>query len=928
MATGVVVTRWWRPRRLAEAHAVPVLLIAALTGALGASLSSGVSGQDAPVPAFRTGRDLVTIDATVFDADGRPVTDLAPSEFVVTIDGKVRQVLTAGLFSGAQDRPGAASTSIAQVVRASEAPAGRLVVIAIDRESIERGSERPILDTAASLVLSLSPADAVGVTALPGAGLEATRDHAAAADVVRRMTGARPPGSRRHSLTWDDAMAFEQRDARVMRETAARLCMPSDSRCPMELEQESREMLATGRGQAQRVLTHLTDLLGRLSALRGPRRLVLFSGGIPFDHTLQSLYDDLAAKAAEAHVALFVVHLDQSDVDASARASGLGAPGGRAYATGLGTIAASTGGAFVNGVGRATGAIERILGEMTTFYQLGVDAVPSDADGRLHRVDVKVRRDGLRVRAPSATAMLPRTPPAGTDALDRALSQPTDVADLPLEVATYATHGDRPGEINLLVSASMADGAGVQLAEWGCVVLDGQKNVGGFRARAGSVPGRWSETRRFGVAPGHYRLRTAIVATDGRVAVLDVPLAAALRAAGEGVASDLVVGMTVEGQLRPRARLGQADPALAMIEVSSPESLAGATGVVELTRLGATQAAITQPLELRTSEAKTTVVIAQAALDLSMLPPGMYRASAVLVQNGRTFARVSRMVEVTPGAASVPTAAGTPQTPTPPASGSRTEAARDALVERAGKYVERYGEEASLIVATEHYDQRYPNAPLGAPSGRSLVAEFALVKTGDRTGWIGFRDVVAVDGKPVGDRQDRLLRLLGAGTPDAEAARRLADESARFNIGPTRRNFNDPMAALFFLLPGNQDRFRFTRKGRSNVEGVAAVEIDYVETGSPTFIRTSAGRDVASRGSLWIADADGTVLRTRLVVSGFVGMANTSTVDVTFGRDDRLGLWLPARMTEVHEALFGAVAVTARYSNFKRFETSSSFSIK
>ena len=41
----------------------------------------------------------------------------------------------------------------------------------------------------------------------------------------------------------------------------------------------------------------------------------------------------------------------------------------------------------------------------------------------------------------------------------------------------------------------------------------------------------------------------------------------------------------------------------------------------------------------------------------------------------------------------------------------------------------------------------------------------------------------------------------------------MADESARFNIGPTRRNFNEPTAALFFLLPASQARFAFTRKG-------------------------------------------------------------------------------------------------------------------
>ena len=34
-----------------------------------------------------------------------------------------------------------------------------------------------------------------------------------------------------------------------------------------------------------------------------------------------------------------------------------------------------------------------------------------------------------------------------------------------------------------------------------------------------------------------------------------------------------------------------------------------------------------------------------------------------------------------------------------------------------------------------------------------------------------------------------------------DEARRLSDESARFNIGPIVRNFNVPTAALFFFRP-------------------------------------------------------------------------------------------------------------------------------
>ena len=277
-------------------------------------------------------------------------------------------------------------------------------------------------------------------------------------------------------------------------------------------------------------------------------------------------------------------------------------------------------------------------------------------------------------------------------------------------------------------------------------------------------------------------------------------------------------------------------------------------------------------------------------------------ASAVLDRDGQPFARISRLVEVVPGEAT--SALPRPESTTAPAlvTGAVRDLALEDVLARVGRYVANYGEQASLIVGVERYEQRYQNAPAGERAQRKLVAELALFKTNDATGWVGFRDVVAVDGKPIPDRQDRLTALLRSRTPDVAEARRIADESARFNIGPTQRKLNEPTVALFFLLPVNQPRFTFTRKGMMTVGGTTAMEIGFRETGRPTVIRTSDGRDTAAAGTIWVVPADGTVLRTHLAVAGFAGPAGTASIDVTFARDPRLKLWLPAKMTERHEA--------------------------
>jgi hypothetical protein len=205
-------------------------------------------------------------------------------------------------------------------------------------------------------------------------------------------------------------------------------------------------------------------------------------------------------------------------------------------------------------------------------------------------------------------------------------------------------------------------------------------------------------------------------------------------------------------------------------------------------------------------------------------------------------------------------------------------------------------------------------------------------------GWSGFRDVIEVDGRRIGDRKNRLQTLFRNGSPDPAEARRIADESARFNLGPVRRNFNDPTAALFFLMPSLLPRFAFTRKGESSVNGVNVWEVEFKEKSRPTLIRTRDGRDVPSEGTIWVVPSDGTVVRTQLAISGFYGRSG-SKIEVTYARDDRLGLWLPETMKERHEAdiveagrsAYGAAIASARttvvvgtatYSDFKRFETS------
>ena len=306
-------------------------------------------------------------------------------------------------------------------------------------------------------------------------------------------------------------------------------------------------MLLQGRAQGHATLSGLTDLLKKLAPLHAPKHMVVLSGGLPFDLDLLTRFRSLARQAAESHVALSIVHLDQ-DLDATDRAHSANVFGGRDYATGLGTIASMTGGSFYMGAGKAAGAFERVATSITDFYELGVESRPGDADGKVHKIDVTVSRPGASVRAPAATAV-PK-PATGAGALDLALAEPTDVAELPLEVATYTTHSVDPEKVSVIVAAQLPPSAGVAPSEWGYVIVADGKVVGGSKVRIdGNAAQPWAASAKVDIPPGRYRLRAAAVTADGRVGTLDLPMRVGLRQAGPVFATDLVVGSSDNGRL-------------------------------------------------------------------------------------------------------------------------------------------------------------------------------------------------------------------------------------------------------------------------------------------------------------------------------------------------------------------------------------------
>jgi hypothetical protein len=99
------------------------------------------AGALAQTPTFRSGVDLLTIDVTAIDRDGRPIPDLAPDDVQLFVDGQPRRVVAAqfvGRIATSAERP---ATAPDHFTSNEYDDSGRLVVAGNRQSSSRSGAQ-------------------------------------------------------------------------------------------------------------------------------------------------------------------------------------------------------------------------------------------------------------------------------------------------------------------------------------------------------------------------------------------------------------------------------------------------------------------------------------------------------------------------------------------------------------------------------------------------------------------------------------------------------------------------------------------------------------------------------------------------------------------------------------------------------------------
>jgi hypothetical protein len=225
-------------------------------------------------------------------------------------------------------------------------------------------------------------------------------------------------------------------------------------------------------------------------------------------------------------------------------------------------------------------------------------------------------------------------------------------------------------------------------------------------------------------------------------------------------------------------------------------------------------------------------------------------------------------------------------------------------------YLQTFVQRFTNVVATEHYVQEQMG---GVRRKHALTSDFFLITLPGSADWIECRDIYEADGKPVGDREKRLLKLLQDGSPKDWSARAasVARESTRYNLSDIG-TINRPLVTLALMQAPYQPRLTFTSDGADAKAGFGVRVIAFREKAGGVFAQSPLW------GRVWVDASTGMILKTELL---FGNPRSPNQIVTTFEVDPLLGVAVPIDMTERYPR--GDIRGHATYGQFRKFAVTS-----
>ena len=392
----------------------------------------GAQQPEQQPPTFKSGVQLVEVDVRVFDKEGRFIPDLTREDFELLEDGapqRIAAMYIVGTASPESRVPGAPSRSVPISEPGSPSPASpQTWIFFFDLNHLTPGGG---FDRARKAVEDFirdrfQDGDVAGI--LAGDKMVNNRLTSIRQELLEGVKQVKPRGdarSRYFELTRDwPRMINEEEAVRIARSerewiqrAVTRACSDDPGQCQIadtEVRQKGQRLATDIHQASMATLTSLNALAAGLSRIAGPKTVVFLSDGFvvqDIETTLRSVVGQVTRAGARVY-AIDVRGLDRSGqrnlIDqAQAEETGGAFVKMDAVADGSNSVAVDTGGLMIrneNNIGRA---LDRIAEDAGRYYVLAYQPANSNFDGKYRPIQVRVKREGLRVRARRGYLALP-----------------------------------------------------------------------------------------------------------------------------------------------------------------------------------------------------------------------------------------------------------------------------------------------------------------------------------------------------------------------------------------------------------------------------------------------------------------------------------------------------------------------------------------
>ena len=487
-------------------------LLPLLAATLALAPSMPRAGAQETPPVLKTGVEMVTVDVVVTDKTGNPVTGLSREDFTVLDEGAPQTLVNFEVVAPAMGNDEAAQPGLPPApprVATNTAPRlpGRTFVVVFDNINMSPANTQRAKGVVATFLdKGLREGDRVMIAATAGGTWWTTTMPEGRDDIVailKGLDGRRTVTSAFDRMSDFEAMRIYQYSDPVMARRVqerferfnvkARMDEPNQreaddiarrGQIDLVVDSKAAETYLAARTRNRSTFDAIERAMKPLAATRDRKAVVLVSEGFVYDPN-ETGHRRIVEAARRANAALYFVdtrglvdlhgyfsaqfgdRIEEKDTLAALADVTQEAGGAE-------SLAHDTGGFTVAKTNDLETGIVRIGLESRSYYLLGYAPPDAPRDGRFRRIEVKVKRSNVVVRArrgyfapleagvpaPAATKDASRNDPE----IQLGLDAPTPLDQLPLRMTSYVLEDTSLGRARVLLAAD-ADISKVEFTE-------------------------------------------------------------------------------------------------------------------------------------------------------------------------------------------------------------------------------------------------------------------------------------------------------------------------------------------------------------------------------------------------------------------------------------------------------------------------------